>query len=366
MSHMLHRLSLSFVTVLVGAVAISAQEHARQPAAPPAHHLTKQARLAAIRRAQVWKATDVPMMDLRAGPQGPGTLQPNESVTCDWVDKKMNGNTPKFTCAITKDDEVKVKYGADNGEVYGEVAATRLLWALGFGADRMYPVRVVCRGCSPDPFKDHKEHRDQVVFDAAAIERKMHGHTLETKEDEGWAWPELDLVDEAAGGAPRAHRDALKLLAVFIQHTDSKAQQQRLSCLTDLKEGEECQEPFMLLNDVGVTFGHANMFNRASVGSVNLDQWSHAKVWEDAKACIGGLSKSQTGTLDKPSISEAGRKFLADLLVQLSDAQLHDLFDVARFPARAKVVGAKQGLTVDEWVDVFKRKRDEVVNRTCS
>ena len=365
MSHMFHRLSLSAVTVLIGAVAISAQEGAQKPTTPPAHHLTKQARLAAIRRAQVWKATDIPMMDLKAGPQGTGAIQPNETVTCDWVDKKMTGNTPKFTCAITKDDEVKVKYGADNGEVYGEVGATRLLWALGFGADRMYPVRVVCRGCSSDPFKDHKEHRDQVVFDPAAIERKMHGHTLETKEDEGWAWPELDLVDEAAGGAPRAHRDALKLLAVFIQHTDSKAQQQRLSCLSEMKEAEECQEPFMMLNDVGVTFGHANMFNRGSVGSVNFDQWSHAKVWADAKTCIGSLSQSQTGTLGNPSITEAGRKFLADLLVQLSDAQLRDLFDVARFPTRAKSVGAKQGLTVDEWVDLFKRKRDEVVNRTC-
>ena len=305
------------------------------------------------------------MMDLRAGPQGPGAIQPNETVTCDWVDKKMTGNSPKFDCAITKDDEVKVKYGANNGEVYGEVAATRLLWALGFGADRMYPVRVVCRGCSPDPFKDHREHRDQVVFDPAAIERKMHGHTLETKEDEGWAWPELDLVDEAAGGAPRAQRDALKLLAVFMQHTDNKAQQQRLICLTEVKEGEGCQEPFLMINDLGLTFGHANIFNRNSPGSVNFDEWSHAKVWADAKACIGSLSQSQTGTLGNPSITEAGRKFLADLLVQLSDAQLHDLFDVSRFPTRAKSVGAKHGLTVDEWVDLFKRKRDEVVNRTC-
>ena len=37
-----------------------------------------------------------------------------------------------------------------------------------------------------------------------------------------------------------------------------------------------------------------------------------------------------TGTLDKPVISEAGRAFLAGLLAQLSDAQLHDLFDVSR------------------------------------
>ena len=44
-------------------------------------------------------------------------------------------------------------------------------------------------------------------------------------------------MQEAAGGAPRAHRDALKLLAVFIQHTDNKAAQQRLVCVSD-DEGE--------------------------------------------------------------------------------------------------------------------------------
>src|SRR2546428_7407070 len=152
-----------------------------------------------------------------------------------------------------KTDEVKVKYGRDNGEVYGEVAATRLLWALGFGADRMYPVRVVCRGCPPDPKRNPRDRRDEMVFDPAAIERKMSGKALETRPDSGWAWPELDLIDEAAGGAPRAQRDALKLLAVFMQHTDSKPAQQRLMCVSEHApaEGEPCPQPFMMLNDLG-------------------------------------------------------------------------------------------------------------------
>lgn len=368
MSRMLRRLSLSIAIVLVGIVAAYAQGSARQPGAPSTPRVSKQARLEAIRRAQVWKLTDIASMDLKAGPQGHGVFQPNETVTCDYVDRKMTGKSPKFTCAITKDDEVKVKYGAGNGEVYGEVAATRLLWALGFGADRMYPVRVVCRGCSPDPHQDHRGGRGEVVFDPAAIERKMHGHAIETREDEGWGWSELDLVDEAAGGAPRAHRDALKLLAVVMQHTDNKPIQQRLMCVTDPapKEGEACAQPFMMINDLGLTFGTANTFNRGSVGSVNFDKWAHTAVWKDTTGCVGNLPKSMTGTLDNPVIREDGRKFLADLLVQLSDAQLHDLFDVSRFPNRSQSAGAKHGLTVEEWVDAFKRKRDEVVSRSCS
>src|SRR5580704_6384730 len=44
---------------------------------------TKAARLAFIRKAQVWAPTAVSRMDLRAGPEGPGAFHPNEAVTCD-------------------------------------------------------------------------------------------------------------------------------------------------------------------------------------------------------------------------------------------------------------------------------------------
>jgi hypothetical protein len=344
------------VSVLDGPISGQSGHHAR---------ISPEARLVAIRRAQVWTATKVPAMDLKAGPQGPGAFAPNETVTCDYVEKKMSGRSPKFTCKLAKDDEVKVKYGKENGEVYGEVAATRLLWALGFGADRMYPVRVVCRGCPADPAGNSKPKPGEATFDPAAIEREAEGQILESKPGSGWAWPELDLVQETAGGAPLAHRDALKLLAVFIQHTDSKPEQQRLMCAPGEKVGEggePCLHTFMMISDLGLTFGHANVYNRASVGSVNFEQWSRAKVWSDAKACIGDISRSQTGTLDHPRISEAGRKFLGDLLVQLSDAQLRDLFAVARFPERT---GAGRPATVDEWVGAFKKKRDEILINPC-
>src|SRR5437870_2683739 len=64
----------------------------------------------------------------------------------------------------------------------------------------------------------------------ASVQRKLPGTDIETADIKGWAWPELDLVETSAG-APRAQRDALKLLASLIQHTDSKPEQQRLICL---------------------------------------------------------------------------------------------------------------------------------------
>lgn len=329
--------------------------------------VTEAARNDDLARAAVWTPTDVASMDLREGPQGKGAVEPFANITCDFVDKKMSGSSPKFTCALTKEDEVKIKYGASNPEVYDEVAASRLLWALGFGADHWYPVVVTCRGCSKDPSNPRmKANRPEQTFDVAALERTMPGTTIESRADEGWKWPELDRVRADAGGATAAQRDALKLLAVLLQHSDSKAQQQRLLCLDpkDDKErddkdlAEPCRTPFLMLHDVGLTFGKATALNTNSSTGINFHNWTSTPVWSDQGACVGNLRKSVTGTLQDPVIHEAGRKFLADLLQQLSDRQLRDLFEVARFPLHSHV-------SADDWVAAFKVKRDAIVGATC-
>ena len=120
----------------------------------------------------------------------------------------------------------------------------------------------------------------------------------------------------------------------------------------------------MIVQDLGLTFGRANLFNRNTVGSVNFEQWSQVPVWTDSPSCIGNLAPSQSGSLDSPRIGEAGRKFLADLLVQLSDGQLLDLFEAARFSQRK--TSSVRAATTDQWVDAFKAKRDQIVNRTCT
>jgi hypothetical protein len=346
-------------------------------AAPLHKRLTPQERLDAIRRAQVWMPTNIPSMDVRRGQSEPGGFAPEATVSCDHVaHERGNGRTPKFWCAVGPDDVVKVRYREHNGKVYALVAATRLFWALGFGANRAYPVEVECRGCATDPWKkESRAGQPQVLFDPATIDRRMPGRRLETKPHQGWAWPELDTVDQAAGGAALAQRDALKLLAVFVQHTDTKAENQALICLdkplrlTEPLDDDEdggadarCDHPFMMVPDLGNTFGHANTFNRDAASSVNFRDWQATPIWraKENGACVGNLSKSATGSLDNPRISEAGRRFLADLLIQLSDAQLHDLFDVARFTRRDPT------RTIDDWVGVFKRKREEIVNAACA
>jgi hypothetical protein len=323
-----------------------------------AERTTEAQRLEAIHHAQVWHPTNVAAMNIKAGPEGPSAFKPNETVKCDFLQRPHgNGSTLKFACTTAAKDELKVRYGKTNGEVYAHVAATRLLWALGFWANAMYPVKIACAGCPPDPFNDPKaEPRSPVTtFDPATIDVKVDGDTIETKPDEGWSWKELDQVDENAGGASKAQRDALTLLAVLMQHSSNKAINQRIVCL----DPPRCSRTVMMISDTGKTFGRANAFNKDRVAAVNFKEWSRQPIWIGSIGCTGDLPHSWSGTLRDPHVGEAGRKFLSDLLNQLTDTQLHDLFEVARFTER------DPSATIDDWVNAFKHKRSEIANRHC-
>lgn len=323
-------------------------------------------REAVLARAQVWRSVNVRKADVINGPRGEKRFARDATVTCDYLEKRLSGLSPKFACRMPDGEELKVKYGGTNGEVYGELLATRLLWALGFGADAMYPVNVICHGC-PQPLGGIERPNGEYRFDPAVVERKMAGEEWPQKDAGGWSWKELADITPARRGAPRAHRDALTLLAVFMQHSDSKPQQQRILCLGGIRENT-CSRPFLMINDVGLTFGAASLSNANAPSSVNLERWRKTPVWRDEPGCVGNIDKSFSGTLDRPVIGEEGRRFLAVLMQQLSDRQLYDLFEVARVNLRVRQPGdALSGFpTIGEWVTAFKDKRSEIVSKRCA
>lgn len=328
-------------------------------------------RAAAVRRAQVWMPIDTASLDILAGPAGADSFPFDSEVTCDLDPTvERSGKTPKFHCKLAGGDSVKVKYGEANGEVYAEVAATRLFWALGFGADRQYPVRVACRGCSADPWTTPDPAPGATnTFDPAIIEREASGERIRVKGlPKGWEWWEVQTVDARVGGAPRAHVDALRLLAAFIQHGDSKKEQQELLCLPGGVERaadghETCTRPFLAVTDLGATFSRAGFTNR---NKFELAHWSDVRMWKDPERCIAKLKRSFTGTFSDPAISEEGRAFLADRLRQLSRGQIRDLFRAARADRIRGGGEERTGVAaVEEWTEAFTRKRKEIVEHRC-
>jgi len=349
-------------------------------AAAPAVHaphtlkdLDRGERLAYLKRARIWQRVDVPSMDVRGGPQLKGAFPPMQDVTCRYDDRKMGGTTPKFACVIPPDDMVKVRYRLTNGKLYAAVAATRLFWALGFVTDAEYPVRVTCLGCPEDPWSAKEPRLPQVVFERALVERHADVEMQVAGKESQWGWDELKQVDETQGGSSAAEIDAAKLLAAFVQHTDNKAINQHLGCdrkavRKDEAGNETCEVPLLVVADLGNTFGHGSWIHARTVGSANYHEWSTHPVWKDPARCEAELPANFTHpTLKHPVISEAGRKFLADLLAQLTEDQIRGIFEVGDMPDRAwdHEKDRDRNGTLDQWVAAFNARRDQIVNHTC-
>jgi hypothetical protein len=330
---------------------------------PPALEMDADARLRALAEARVWGEPAVPVekVDFLANPGGTRAL-PDE-LTCRNVERLTRGMTPKIHCALPGGEVVKIKYGADNGEVFAEVAASRLLAALGFGADDMYVIRRVhCQGCAPPDaaswvagfFSRHPE----VVYEGVALERRMPGAEIRSVEDEGWAWFELAEAQRRhpeAGGASPAELDALRLMAVVLAHWDNKAPNQRLACPPGAATRDGgCSRPFALAQDLGATFGP---------GKVDLEAWRAYRVWSDAATCTVSMKTLpfDGATFPDTKISEAGRRFLAARLSRLTSEQMRALFVGARFPEYERHTG--NGKDPAAWVAALQDKIRQIVER---
>ncbi len=256
-----------------------------------------------IRDAEVWTPRDVASVDMLQGPLSVAGMGPGDTVTCRYsqertkASKDGGGATKKFFCTDERLGVIRVKY---TREAPGKTAATRLLWALGFGADPVYAVTVKCVGCPDDPWasfdKQQNGHESKSVaadhvasFDMAAVEFRMEKAAkanggvlteLAEKKDQGWSWKELDNVDPSKPEL-KVHRDALKLLAAFIQHGDNKSQQQRIVSIRPQGASFEVPAPenvLLYVEDVGATFGGAGAMSGGGA-SFTFTNWASRCMW---------------------------------------------------------------------------------------
>lgn len=321
-------------------------------------------------------------------------------------ERGFGGKTPKLYCQLLEvkgaglqpvfeDDGdrrvIKAKYhpaGELNNEIYGEILGTRLLWVLGFGADQMFYVdKINCFGCSLDPFKDRIVDPTTLkypqIFQGVAIERKIKGDELlsaimvpkgnsqwEKDFQEGVGFREMmeNLPDKSkypkARAIQLARRDALRLLAVFMQHTDLKKDNQRFICLSKNNK-TKCDKPFILIHDIGTSFGVR--LKGLKLDKVHLDTWRNTPIWSNPHNCEAQMStnlafnlqiRGEDNSMVRPKISEAGRKFLAALLGNFAADRnrVRDLFRAAHIDERGR------GESIEDWVDVFIDKVRQIQN----
>jgi hypothetical protein len=363
---------VALVSVLVAAVWLDLTDRSAESAGPESSAtaadtplrsdragetrvVSREERQAAISRARVWHEPAPAAGRSRLPP-----LAVVDELSCRFVLKRLSGTTPKFNCQLESGEEVRIKYGK-GPEIPAEAAATRLLRAIGFGADEITLVRHLrCYGCPLEPFAtsaavqtiragsvyaqvlDYDDFHD---FEWVALERKYDAWPIEAPTVEGWAFPELDRVDAAKGGAPRAHVDALRLVAVFLAHWDNKADNQRLVCdALDWPEGRPCASPLLMLQDLGATFGPRK---------ISLRRWRTSTIWADRVRCrITMRHLPYSGaTFQDARVSEEGRQLASRLLSTLTDEELATLFRGARFDQKRGLFSDVR--PVEEWVDAF-------------
>jgi len=349
------RTLFSVALVGLGIAALGGFENGDGVPQPPAEAWAR--RNEALTRARILTAEpfDAASIDLAADPNR-GVIDAN-FTSCRYKPDAVSGTTPKFDCELPSGEKIKVKYGWTH-EIPSEAAATRLLDALGFGADRVSRVETVrCFGCPFQPFHsrallemlkldayfdkriDYSGHRD---FTQVSVERNLDGEAIEAGDARGWAFYELDKIDPSRGGATRAEVDALRLIAIFLHHWDNKAPNQRLTCV-DAKT-PDCAHPLAMIQDVGSEFGPKK---------VDLANWRSTPVWRDAAKCLVSMKHLpySGGTFKDVAISEDGRRLLADRIRQVSTPQIEALFTGA-------------GLEdVPGWTAVFQDRVRQIVDR---
>jgi hypothetical protein len=325
--------------------------------------VSAEARTAYLAQAILWEPQNTAEMTAERIRQGePASLRPDQTISCTYLYKtheELGGTSPKFECRAPGGKTYRIKYGVKS---HTTVAASRLLWALGFGAAISTPVRVTCNGCSLDPWSKPHPIQGKTTFNEAVVQKLKDGKeiTIRGEAEVGWSWTkDLPLVSDEAGGATRAQVDALKLIAVLIQHGDSKAVQQKLICrpLDYDSKKKSCRKPYMYIYDLGNTFGSDGM----RVHPLNFEKWKRKSVFTDRASCIGNLRQDVGNGRDGltfPKISEEGRLFSARLLSQfISDrSRVVAMFQVAH------VEMADHKHSADEWARVFTSKAHEIID----
>ena len=355
--------------------------------APEAEALRKDA----LARAKLWRQPAI--MDLRENPPGPGFFPVDAELICKFHPGKSSGATPKFECVFEGGEVLKVKYGR-NPEIHTEVAATRLLETLGAGADRMYLVKTLrCFGCPDDPhevlrcisspleevrrvclprygeitpdgaFKMSVDYTKYVDFGPVAIERRMAGLAIETKEKQGWGWDELEELQFTGRGATRAERDAFRLLAVFLNNWDNRPDNQRLLCLPGpVRPDGHCPQPFAYMQDVGGTFGRVGAESKEQ-RKLDVEGWRAVPIWDDPQTCRVSIKSPPLhgATFGEATIAETGRRFLAERLSALSERQIRDLFEGSGFARFEWASPASRD--PGQWVNAFADKVRQIAER---
>jgi len=379
---MLRKMQSSFVPVALFVLSIGLPATAQEK---KESCFTAEARATAERSAKVWREPDPgydpvlgfnPTKGARAGAlpvDANGLAMPLKCVANKDLSKGA-GTTPKFHCSVpgvVDDDGDLIRYKVKphfkgqskekrNGEIYGEFLSSRFSKALGFFADDEWVADVTCPDCEKSLTSSFQGTSFTPFQPAAGIELAL-GKGLDVKCDNKDAGAIAESLSKLAqGGTPRAEIDAFKLWLAFIDHGDTKTDNQKYSCLDSVKNddgtrGCKAGKAVYYVSDMGSTFG----YNSSSEKKARLEGWKG----KDPIKVSGGRCTTTAKSVGDANVSEAGRQLLATGLQRLLDAETSN-------GVITKVFRASRNQERDEapeaWTAEFQRKARTIIDARCS
>lgn len=344
---------------------------------------TAEARAEAERTAKVWQQPD-PGYDpvLGYNPKGPRRVgaPPVDSnglalpIRC-MANKDPNpgaGTTPKFHCSVpgvVDEDGELIRYKVKphfkgqspdkrNGEIYGEFLTSRFSKALGFYADDEWVADVICPDCDKSLTKGFQGASFTGSQPAAGIELAL-GRGIDVKCNNKDGAPIEALESLLTSGGSRAEIDAFKLWLAFIDHGDTKTDNQKFSCLDSKKNPDGTRicksgQSVFYVSDAGSTWG----FSASSESKARLEKWKG----KDPIKVGGGKCTTTAKSVGSTQISEAGRQLLATGLQNLLDQEASNGLITRVFRASRN---AERDAAPEAWTAEFVRKANTIINAHC-
>jgi hypothetical protein len=246
-----------------------------------------------------------------------------------------------------------------NGEIYGEFLSSRFSKALGFFADDEWVADVTCPDCQKSLTSNFQGASFTPFQPAAGIELDIgRGIDVNCSNKDGASIPDA-LSKLLQSGAPRAEIDAFKLWLAFIDHGDTKTDNQKFACLDSKRnpDGTRSCKPgqaVFYVSDMGSTWGHSS----SSESKARLERWKG----KDPIKVSGSQCSTTAKSVGDAQISEAGRKLLADQLQRLLDAERTNGMITRVFRASRN---HERDQPAEAWTAEFIRKANTIINARC-
>lgn len=355
------------------------------PAAAQKSCFTEEGRALAERTAKVHRQPDPgydPVLGYNptVGPRvGAPAVNPDglaAPFTCAANKREIEGSgtTPKFYCSVAgvvdeEGDLIRYKIKPHfkgqtpdkrNGEVYGEFLSSRFSKALGFFADDEWVADVTCPDCEKSLTSKFQGASFSPFQPAAGIELPL-GHGIDVKcnnKDSAAIASSLEKLQKSGGN--RAEIDAFKLWLAFIDHGDTKTDNQKFSCLDSKKNADGTRmckpdQAVYYVSDMGSTFG----FSSASEKKARLEAWKG----KDPIKVDGGRCHTTAKKVGNTRISEAGRQLLASGLQRLLEAEKTDNLITRVFRASRN---GERDQQPEAWTAEFVCKAQTIIDARCA